>query len=59
MMATQTPCEVMKLDKEMGKIAKGQRADIIAMDLKDYSCKLVNLIGHSKYNTNIGDFNTY
>ena len=41
MMATLTPAKVMGLDEKLGKIAKGYRADLIALDLDNYQCKIV------------------
>lgn len=41
MMATLTPAKLMGLEQEIGKVAKGYRAELIALDLDDYSCKLI------------------
>ncbi len=40
-MATLTPARLMGLDQQLGKIAAGYRADLIALNLKDYSCKII------------------
>lgn len=40
-MATIIPAQVLGLDHELGKIAKGYRADLIAMDLADYNCRII------------------
>jgi imidazolonepropionase-like amidohydrolase len=37
-MATSIPADLMKLSGEIGSIKVGMRADLIAMDLNDYSC---------------------
>ena len=39
-MATLTPARLMGLDQQLGKIAVGYRADLIALNLKDYSCTI-------------------
>jgi N-acetylglucosamine-6-phosphate deacetylase len=41
MMATLTPAKLMGLEQEIGKVAKGYRAELIALNLDDYSCKLI------------------
>ncbi len=41
MMATLTPAKVVGLDEQLGKIAKGYRADLISLDLDNYQCKIV------------------
>jgi N-acetylglucosamine-6-phosphate deacetylase len=41
LMATVTPAQLMGCSNEIGRIATGYRANIIAMDLTDYSCQLV------------------
>jgi N-acetylglucosamine-6-phosphate deacetylase len=40
-MATLTPARLMGLDQQLGKIAAGYRADLIALNLKDYSCTII------------------
>ena len=40
-MATLTPARLMGLDQQLGKIAAGCRADLIALNLKDYSCTII------------------
>ena len=40
-MATLIPAQLMGLDHELGRIAPGYRADLIAMDLQSYVCKLI------------------
>ncbi|TXI98572.1 MAG: N-acetylglucosamine-6-phosphate deacetylase [Neisseriales bacterium] len=40
-MATLTPARLMGLDQQLGKIAVGYRADLIALNLKDYSCTII------------------
>lgn len=40
-MATLTPARLMGLDQQLGKIAAGYRADLIELNLKDYSCKII------------------
>jgi N-acetylglucosamine-6-phosphate deacetylase len=41
MMATLTPAKLMGLEQEIGKVAKGYRSELIALNLDDYSCKLI------------------
>lgn len=41
MMATLTPAKLLGLEQQIGKIAKGARADLIALNLDDYSCKII------------------
>ena len=41
MMATLTPAKLMGLEQEIGKVAKGYRAELIALNLDDCSCKLM------------------
>lgn len=40
-MATLIPARLLGLDDQIGKIAEGYRADLIAIDLESYSCKLI------------------
>lgn len=40
-MATLTPARLMGLDQQLGKIAAGYRADLIVLNLKDYSCTII------------------
>lgn len=40
-MATLTPARLMGLDQQLGKIVAGHRADLIALNLKDYSCIII------------------
>lgn len=40
-MATLIPARLLEIDQQVGKIAVGYRADIIALNLDDYSCQLV------------------
>jgi N-acetylglucosamine-6-phosphate deacetylase len=40
-MATLIPAQVIGVSDELGKIAKGYRADLIAMDLVDYSTQII------------------
>lgn len=40
-MATLTPARLMRVDQQIGKIMAGYRADLIALNLKDYSCKII------------------
>ena len=47
-MATKIPSEVMHLESEVGRIAKGYRADIIALDIKEYSCRVIDKQIYSK-----------
>lgn len=42
-MATIIPAKFMKIDKDIGKIEKGYRADIISMNLDDFTCKTIHL----------------
>ncbi len=41
MMSTLTPAKLMGLEQQIGKIAKGARADLIALNLDDYNCKII------------------
>jgi imidazolonepropionase-like amidohydrolase len=45
-MATLNPAKFLKVDKEIGMIEKGYRADLILMNLKDYSCTTVMTSSH-------------
>jgi len=40
-MATTIPAQVMQVDDHIGKIAKGFRDKLVAINLKNYSCKIV------------------
>lgn len=40
-MATLIPAQLLGVDDQIGRIAKGYRSDLIAMNLNNYSCKLV------------------
>ncbi len=40
-MATRIPARIMGLEDELGKIKVGSRADLIVVDLNDFSCQLV------------------
>lgn len=40
-MATLIPAQLMELDDQIGKIAIGNRADLIAMSLSDYNCTII------------------
>lgn len=40
-MATLIPARLLGLDDQIGRIAEGYRADLIAIDLESYSCKLI------------------
>lgn len=40
-MATIIPAQMMSLDDEIGRIAVGNRADLIAMNLADFTCELI------------------
>lgn len=40
-MATLIPAQLLGVDDQIGRIAKGYRSDLTAMNLNNYSCKLV------------------
>jgi N-acetylglucosamine-6-phosphate deacetylase len=40
-MATLIPAQLLGVDDQIGRIAKGYRSDLIAMNLNNYSCQLV------------------
>ena len=40
-MATLIPAQLLGVDDQIGRVAKGYRSDLIAMNLNNYSCKLV------------------
>lgn len=40
-MATLIPAQLIGVDDQMGRIAEGYRADLIAIDLDSYSCQLI------------------
>lgn len=40
-MATIVPAQLMGLSNEIGKVQKGLRADLVALDLADYSTKII------------------
>lgn len=40
-MATLIPAQLLGVDDQIGRVAKGYRSDLIAMNLNNYSCQLV------------------
>lgn len=40
-MSTIIPAKMMKIDSHIGKIGKGYRADLILLNIYDYSCKVL------------------
>jgi N-acetylglucosamine-6-phosphate deacetylase len=40
-MATLVPARLIGLDKELGRIARGYRANLMAIDIHDFSCQII------------------
>lgn len=40
-MATYIPAKMMKVESEIGRIARGYRSDLILIDESDFSCRIL------------------